>query len=193
MNAAKAAAVRKRRERATAVGAPLKRSENFSFRGTPELRDRLDKAAEMAGKTVSDVIHERLERSFDPTRDVDECFASQELFALMVAVAETMQRAGQYAYAIRSRGQASRLSDWQGDPVAFSRAAMAAYHFLERVTPDGGKDVKGLTEEEARFLKHIPGQSSGQVVNEIAHEFGRMSLIKARLAPALVGRLAVEE
>src|SRR4051794_21365458 len=57
-----------------------------SFRTSETMRSKLQRAAEENGVSVNQEINDRLEASFDDSRDPDKVFASRAMFGLMKVV-----------------------------------------------------------------------------------------------------------
>jgi len=115
------------------IPAKERKAKNFTFRGRPELHDKLRLAAKAGGRTVSDEIERRLSASFEATTAADE-MGGRRLFGLLKATAGVMQNTGQVALAMNA-GHAVQDDSWLDDPHSFSQAAAAAGRFLELCAP----------------------------------------------------------
>jgi len=112
-------------------------------RVTPELKRRLDAAAEHNGRSQAQEIEFRLERSFDRESLLSEVMAltfSRELAGLLLAVGWAMDRVGWSAQIQPGR------RNWFGEPFAYDQAVRAANKIFEaarptdRVTTPAGAD-----------------------------------------------------
>jgi hypothetical protein len=142
------------------IGAPPKRAprpgERFQIgvRVTPEMKQRLDAAAQRSGRSLSQEAEFRLEHSFDRQELMPEVLAtgyrSKQFAGLLMLVGEAMMNAGYHARSVGriNREIVSESADaWLSDPYSFDQAVRAANHILHAFRPPGdptslaGKDM----------------------------------------------------
>jgi hypothetical protein len=135
------------------IGAPPKRDpepgERFQIgvRVTPDLKRRLDAAAEDSGRSQSQEAELRLERSFDRedllTEVLTMSFDSKQLSGLLIMLGMVMVEAGgQAAYRIlgekpQAYGLISDVAFWLANPKVCDIAIEAAITVLESIRPKG--------------------------------------------------------
>jgi len=132
----------------------MRKAKNFTFRGRPELHERLRLSAKSGRRTVSDEIERRLSASFEATTAAEE-LGGRRIFGLLKAIAVNMQNAGQVALVMNS-GQVVQDDSWLDDPHSFSQAAAAAQRFIELCTPpvvNRSIDVTGLSTSTGEVLQ----------------------------------------
>jgi len=165
--------------RPRAARKPGERS-TLSLRITAELFARLDEAAKVKGRPLSQECEMMLEHAQRDVGSLDAILAlayGPQLAALLREVAEVMQRAGFYSAANVVRRRRGGVTDpllrddaWMTDAFCFDQAAQAARAILEAWRPEGERAPKW-----ARDLRE-----SGEFANEdlpdrigetIAHQF----------------------
>lgn len=133
-------AVEKRR-----VGRPRKYAagpgDYVGFRAPRDLKERLEVAANAAGRSLSTEAQFRIERSFDRQNLLGEALElayGREAAALIMVIAREMVRAGRVSAAI-SRGP-SFMDRWLDDPYAYDQATRAVGTILDAFRPAGNPD-----------------------------------------------------
>jgi TraY domain-containing protein len=123
-------------------------------RVTPELKQRLDAAAEHSGRSQAQEIEFRLERSFDRgdlLTDVLEIAFGQGVAGLLLAVGIAMDNAGRRA----SSGEPGAPPRWSDQPLAYDQATQAAQAILTAFQPrhDKGKISSHATDADRAGAK----------------------------------------
>lgn len=189
--------------RPTTKGTPGQKA-TLGIRATPELKERLDKAAKRNDRSLSQEAELRLERSFDRGALIDEVLQlayGKPLAGLIRAIADGMHIVGSGVGFQYSGFQPHGRSDWTEIPYAYERARRVAVDILERARPAGKiipDDLSPETKEAWEFflehptadLIYIPdalrgrGKFPGQ--NELGEE------LRAALTKPMAERLAKE-
>jgi len=139
--------------------------KTFTTRITPETRARLDAAAAESGRSLSQEIELRLERSFQ-TADalavaLTEAFGRQGA-TLQRLLRDLMRPSGAYALTAES--------DWLSDATAFGELEGAFTHFLARLRPTGTPDrmAEARGRERADRLLRMLGEERDAAVTKWA-------------------------
>lgn len=118
-----------------------KLSKNRTFRVRGQLDDQLAVAAERSGRSVSEEIEYRLDRSFENQLALEQAlnlaFGSAISGHLMI-VGDIMRTTAQAA-SLAVKGDPS-LVDWRDDPEIFDQVAKAVAAFFEECSPRAGMD-----------------------------------------------------
>lgn len=104
---------------------------HLGFRVTPDLKSRLEMAAELNGRSQSQEAELRLERSLSSEQVLEEALDlayGPAPAALVLTIAQVMSDAGRYA-AFSATGS-SGPADWLDDAAAFDQAAEAVTEVL---------------------------------------------------------------
>lgn len=99
----------------------------LNMRTTAELRRKLEEAARVAGRSLTQETEYRLERSFEVDKHISDMFGDRRTFALMQLMAQAIQI---------SLGK-NPTSFWLEDPRQFEMSVAAAAGVLEAVRPPG--------------------------------------------------------
>ncbi len=146
------------------IGGPPKREPKpgervaLSLRMTPDLKRRLDYAADQGGRSQSQEAEIRLQQSFDREDLLPQVMAlacgSREVGGIATMVALTLCLGARYGYPFALDGpppDESRLAEWQKNggtwlthPRAFDDATMAVVTLLNAFRPDGAHPVHVL-------------------------------------------------
>lgn len=106
-----------------------RRGSNITFRTPGGLRERLEKAATNSGRSISEEVVHRLERSFHAFQIVrDEIFGSGAEYGLTTAIFASLRPAG-----IRNG------DDWTRDPDAYREALIAVLDTMITHAPNSDK------------------------------------------------------
>jgi hypothetical protein len=123
----------KKRKRAPGAGRKPKggrfvgNTERFNIRCTPEIKDRLEIAAAKNGRSLSQEIQERLERTFNEDAENVRDSAMAGLLWMVERAAVQFVRGGKRS-----------LPGWRSDPAEFEGLKAAIGNILERLRPVGG-------------------------------------------------------
>jgi len=145
----------------------MRKSKNFTFRGTADLHERLRQAAAISGRTVSDEIVERLSGSFGAAEMINKCGAAGAIGQVAIAA---MSAAGETAGILSALSPQGAIN-WQDDPTAYDQAVRAAVAVLEQFRPTGAPaeiDVRGLPESTASALANIGQTLAAEILMEAA-------------------------
>jgi TraY domain len=137
------------------IGAPPKRDpkpgERFQIgvRVTPEMKRRLEAAAEQSGRSLTQEAELRLERSFDRQDLLSEvlttAYGSKQVAGIIMTIAIAFNLAGHQAVMFsqpqKSRDPAQPTDFWLSDPYAFAHAVESVIRVLETVRPDGDANL----------------------------------------------------
>ncbi len=139
----------------------------LGLRVTPDLKQRLDAAAEANGRSQAQECELRLERSFDRQDLMAEGLALSygDAAGLILLLATAMDLAGRHSSFMATR----KLGSWVENPFAFEQATRAAAKIIETVRPKGAVEVPpkvpfaaGLGEATANgLLSAIRGDNDG--------------------------------
>ena len=136
----------------------IRRSKNFTFRGTPELHEKLRIASNLSGRTVSDEIADRLHKSLDA--GTEHSVGSPADIALGQLVAFVMAQVGVKADWMKHGPPFGPPDDarkkWQEDPFAYDQAVIAANKIFEALRPKGDREPPQDDRPEiAAFMKNL--------------------------------------
>ena len=147
-----------------AVSSKQKKSQTITFRTRPDLRESLEAAAEQAGRSISEEVEYRLQRSFDREALVRELYGDQH---------SKLFRSFHKILSIASGAKQIREGkDISEDFILTAILMLLAY---------SGKDIRTLLDDDVR-------QKNSQIVaaSEIADAIGiEPSQAKARARRAL--------
>src|SRR5712692_9935443 len=128
----------KRRKGRPPVPPEARRSRNFTFRSREALHQQLGAAAKIAGRSISEEIEFRLERSFFEQRATIEALDlayGKDLVRILLMVAEAMA-VGPYAASTATHAPED-FGNWLNNPYAFAQAMQAAHAVLDALKPPG--------------------------------------------------------
>ncbi|MBR1249181.1 hypothetical protein JQ609_19910 [Bradyrhizobium sp. AUGA SZCCT0169] len=106
-----------------------------NFRTTPEMKARLEAAAESNGLTFNKEVNRRLAESFDPRRELDPVLSDSVLFGMIIVIAKAMMKTGMPVLLLTDHTKNER--EWHRDPYAYARAVEAATEVLNLFRPEG--------------------------------------------------------
>jgi hypothetical protein len=157
------------------VAPDARRSKNFTFRSRAALHQKLGMAAKASGRSISEEIEYRLERSFENERRVYEVFGDRDVYGIMRVIGAAIHEAGSAAgfYATHSLDGAA---GWLRQPWAYDQAVKAAMRVFDALRPEGDPSPP----EQLEHQNLGRGFASG-ILNEIARG-------KARITPDNVAR-----
>jgi len=107
------------------------KAATISTRIRQDLRDWLEKAAKMSGRSLSQEIETRLRRTFREEEDLAKKFGSADAARVFQAIAVTLNMI---------RNPENPDADWLHDPYAFALAADAIHQTLYLVRPKEATD-----------------------------------------------------
>ena len=117
------------------------KTEVFSTRIRPDLKQRLQTAAAENGRSVSQEVERRLRRSFDDDLVAVETFGSRRNRALMKMIAQSIETVW---------SPETPDADWLSDPWSFEQVVQTVNRVLEAARPQGRIPV--VREAELREL-----------------------------------------
>lgn len=135
---------------------------SLGLRVTPEMKKKLDAAAEANGRSQSQEAELRLARSFDRVDLLGEVLAlafGERLAGLLIMLGIVMADQG--------RRITDRKRDWTSDSVAYDAAVFAAMRLLDCGRPDGSK--ASVSDYD------IAGQEVEELIQKLALHDGRAS------------------
>jgi hypothetical protein len=101
------------------------KSSVFSTRIRPDLRKRLEQAAKLSGRSLSQEVEHRLRRSFIEDDKIADAFGDRRTYRLMRMMAD----------AIHMSNDKEDPEAWLKDPVTFVKAIASATDILESIRP----------------------------------------------------------
>jgi hypothetical protein len=140
--------------------------EQTNFRTTPDLKRRLEAAADAGGRSFNKEVNKRLAESFDPSRQLDPVLLNDPiLFAMMIVVAKAMKRTGDFALLLKDEAKTKNEHDWHADAYVYALAVDAAIEVFNLLRP---------ADDTIAGPQFEPDQSKlGEAVAEAGKLFGR--------------------
>jgi hypothetical protein len=137
----------------------------LGLRVTPEIKKRLDAAAEQSGRSQSQEAEFRLERSFDREDILSEVLSAaygERLAGILMMLGSVMSHVG-IGKVIDHTGTLRRVYDWTADGDAFDAAQQAAQKVLDAVHPTrkrlpGRDELDSASFYVAELIKAVCGQ-----------------------------------
>lgn len=133
----------------------------LGLRVTPQLKERLDSAAEHSGRSQSQEAELRLERTFRDDDLLPELMAATfgaKLAAVLMVVGDAMSAVGP-TVAHLDTPTPEAAEDWLNNPVAFDQAVKAARTVLDAMAPAGPTAPRSpkvsIAEGYARFYLNV--------------------------------------
>jgi hypothetical protein len=126
-----------------------------NFRTTPEMKARLEAAAESNGLTFNKEVNRRLAESFDPRRELDPVLSDPVLFGMIIVLAKAMQKTGMPVLLFTEGGHTKNERDWHRDPYAYARAVEAAIEVLNLFRPEGEETAPDLGADHEKLRDAI--------------------------------------
>ncbi len=170
----------------------------LSLRVTPELKEKLDNAAQASGRSQTQEIEFRLERSFDRSELLPETMAltyGRELAGLLMVMGQALKDSSMLSV-VMLEPTGESLSAWFQDPFVYDQAAKALYKIVNHFRPNG--EVVSPPRAQS-FAKRSGGEEIGSqiataVLDAVAGRPGTLALrgFMEQVRP-LLGRRAVEE
>ena len=177
----------------------------LGLRVTPEMKQRLDAAAEQSGRSQSQEAEFRLERSFDRNDLLTDTLAlayGRELAGLLLLLGIGLSNAGKVAHGLASHSPDDRRlaeewrdGNWRNHPYAYDQALEAARIILDAARPAGASTPPAASEAaEPWVVGDPPGRRSAnhllswfRGIIPPPHPVDQAELAKA---DALLGQLA---
>jgi hypothetical protein len=153
----------------------------------------LEQAAKAAGRTVSQEVQLRVDRSFERQAMVVDVLATTygaQLAGVLLAIAQTMDNTGPYAAFAATMAPDSRAT-WLENPYAFDQASKAVARLLEALRPDGAIVRPQLAAVLEQRGAELGDGIAASIIEAIAGRPATKSLetFSAQVRP-LLGRLA---
>jgi hypothetical protein len=132
-------------------------SKNRTFRVRGQLDDQLSAAAEKSGRSVSEEIEFRLERTFAGEHSLFELLDlayGQENVALVMTIAELIRSIGSNApqLALARSKHEQQGANWIDDPFLFDQVVKSINEMLESLRPAGEADAPKNYQENLRDI-----------------------------------------
>lgn len=146
---------------------PSGRTAVFSTRIEPELRRKLEQAAQKGGVNLTAVIARRLKDSFQLDDRIERIYASfggSQNYAVLRAFAEIMKRI--------DAGTGKR---WTDDPWAYAQVEQAISYLLAEWRPEGAP-VKPVLPERAPVAPGIERLSPPEIADDLGLRLARFTL-----------------
>jgi hypothetical protein len=116
---------KKRRRGGQRKPAATRKRNNLTFRTRDDLRGQLEKASAATGRSISEEVEYRLNRSFT----YDDAFGSQEMRHIAVLMAASFLSAGNLS-------SSKPIAEWIKDPDVFRRAMFGTVYALLGAIPN---------------------------------------------------------
>jgi len=123
------------------------KSSVFSTRIRPDLKKKLGQAAQRSGRSLSQEVEHRLNRSFVEDEKIAETFGDRRTFILMRMMADAIQLADADQF-----GNSS--VHWTVDPLKFETMVSAALGILEAFWPEGDIPPDALPKRHYQVAGH---------------------------------------
>lgn len=105
-----------------------------NFRTTPEMKKRLEAAAQASGLTFNKEVNRRLAESFNPGRQLDPVLDRDPvLFAITIVMAKAMKKTANFASLMKD--DSKDQLDWHTDAYVYAKAVDAAIEILNLIRP----------------------------------------------------------
>lgn len=155
------------------------KSAVLSTRISSELRERLEKAVEQSGLTLSREIEHRLRRTFHEEDRANDIFGSERNYRLMQAIAISINTA-------IDPENPDPDADWLDDPVLFEIVRRQVIKLLEHYRPPGATPTLSAFAELAAVeapaaLSHALQKADSTLPLDASKKQHRANLIKAAL------------
>lgn len=138
---------------------------SLGLKVTPDIKHRLDQAAQTNGRTQSQEAEHRLQQTFereDLLSHVLELSYGSRLAGITILVAETMWRAGSgsVVHSALEGGETNdlreRMQDWPSDPAAFDQAIQGVFSVLKWARPaDSAVEVSDMSVATKRSVEQL--------------------------------------
>ncbi len=121
-----------------------RRGASLGFRPTPEIRAKLEEAAAVADRSLSQEIESRLERSFEREESLYEAFGGRRSFTLGKVIAN-----------VASLIESSSGKNWRSHRQTFEEVRSAVMKVLEALGPTRKAPADNELERQAEILGEI--------------------------------------
>jgi hypothetical protein len=108
----------------------------LKLRFSEALRRKLERAAMGSGVSMNAEIIDRLQRSFEGERRIEEIFGSREIYGMMRTIAAAIDATGRSAAFLATR-TLEGAAGWITHPWAYDQAVHAAARVFEALRPAG--------------------------------------------------------
>ena len=143
----------------------------IGLRVSKSVRERLEQAAAESGRSLSQEVELRLERSFDKQDSALDGLSLRygERFAkVLIAMAEAGLAAGHFYGSIVATDRSDGIENWDSYPTAFQMASAAIHEVLEASRPQGGMKEHPIPASEALEHKKHPMDFARDALARIA-------------------------
>src|SRR5713226_8088659 len=158
---------------------PRKRKEadtvQISVRAKEPLRLQLEAAAKARGVSMNNEIIDRLQRSFENDRRIEEIFGGRDVYGMMRVIAAAVHETGLSA-GFFATSSLEGAKGWLRNPWAYDQAVRAALRVFEALRPAGDPSPPDAQEHMQNLGR---GFASG-ILDEIARGEARVSTNAAR-------------
>lgn len=150
------------------TGRPTKQPEpatrvSLGLKVTADLKMKIEAAALASGRTQSQEVELRVEKSFHNQALLNEILDTvfgKPLAAALLTIGRAMELAGQHA-AFSGSGTLEGAAAWFDDAAGFDQAAQAAYRVLGRLRPPGDPEIH-------QTMKHLGVGFANGCLNALA-------------------------
>jgi hypothetical protein len=167
----------------------------ISVRAKEPLRAALEQAAKERGVSMNAEIIDRLQRSFESERRIEDVFGSREVYGMMRTIAAAIDATGRSAGFFATR-TLEGAAGWIRHPWAYQQAVNAAARVFEALRPAGDPSPP---DHELGHIGNLGRGFASGILNEIARGEARVGTnvqqtaeLRGALGP-LVDRLTPEE
>jgi hypothetical protein len=164
----------------------------IGLRVTPEMKTQLDTAAKQNGRSLSQEVEIRLERSFDRQKLLPEVLTltyREELSGLLMLLGVAMDEVGRLHINTTRRGDKVPDIHWTDEPKAFDQAVQAAIMILKAARPSPGAGKPQNTSNHTTritlaILEAVRGTNRG-IENATTHLAPTIRSLLGRIADRL--------
>ncbi len=132
------------------------KSSVFSTRIRPDLRKKLEQATKRTGRSLSQEIERRLNRSFVEDDKIAEVFGDRRTYVLMRMMAD----------AIHFGHEPANLS-WLDNPQEFETAISAALRVLDAIRPEGDVPADALPARHYQVRGHSAAANIWRAIKRV--------------------------
>lgn len=161
------------------VGRPARYSKpriSIAARLQAPLHDQIKRDAEAAGRSISEEIESRLQKSFADERSLEETWGSREVYAVAGLLAAVMYDA--LLPQLKTNPNARLLHS----PAAFVDATAGIAHLLARMRPKNAETDVAMTDRLREAITILaPGAANG-IVAEIIRDPSAVAVVDIRQA-----------
>jgi TraY domain len=159
---------------------------SLGLRVTPEMKRKLDVAAEKSGRSQSQEAELRLERSFDRNDLLGEVLSlafGERLAGLLILTGLAMASAAAIAPVGQGQRELRRDDDWLSDPAAYGAAVFAASRLLDSARPAGDGATTSGYDSACRIVEALIDALNGKNAESVLGRGIRVDAIIRLIGP----------